>query len=126
MTKELIQKLIDRARIAADNAYCLNTEVAVGACVLLETNQTITGCNVETASLTVGAAQSAIIKALTEGLSGFVAVAFWSEKSMPFPTGNELDFLSDFNPSIDVIVANKMTFSMHKLHELLPFRRIYD
>ena len=124
MTKELIQKLIVRAKDATDNAYCPITEVAIGACLLVDGNQTVTGCNIE--SFRMGAGQVALAKAISDGITGFRAIAFWSEKVMPFPSGAELDCIAEFAPSIDIIVASKDNFSMHKIHELLPIRSIYD
>lgn len=126
MTKELIQKLIGRARSAADNAYCPVTEVAVGACLLTNTNQMVMGCNLEfEAAPQIFAGEAALMKSVSEGMLNFSALALWAENIMPYPNALELERLAEFNPVLDIIVAQGDTFVVHKLHELLPRRRVY-
>ena len=124
MNKELIMKLTERARAASDNSYCPYTSVATGCALLVEDNMIFTGCNVElrTLSGSLSAGQVAIIKAVSEGFTKFRAICFFSAENMPFPSGAERDLLSEFNPMIDVIVANDQTYSLHTLYQLFPFQ----
>ena len=131
MNKELIEKMIDEARRAAGNALCAYSGVPMGAALLVAVDggtMIWTGCNIEPAAmnLTLDAGEVALAKALSEGHSQFVAIAFWSEKVAPIPTGAFLQFAGDFNVGMDIIVATDETYSLHKLHDLLPIRRVHS
>ncbi|MCL2846100.1 MAG: cytidine deaminase [Firmicutes bacterium] len=122
---EMIEKMIREAREAADNAYCPNSGVPEGACLLTEEGITFRGCNVEAGKGSgFGAGEVAIMKAFSEGITNFTAISFFSERVMPFPTGAFLDLACELCPNIDIVVANEETFSVHKLHDLLPIRRL--
>jgi cytidine deaminase len=122
MNKELITKLIDRAKEASGNAYCPYTSVPIG-CALLTEENIYCGCNIESKSLTgsLTAGEVATAKAISEGQTTFVAVCFYSDEVMPFPSGRSCELIADFAPLIRIIVANKETYSLHYLHELFPF-----
>ncbi|MCL2851300.1 MAG: cytidine deaminase [Firmicutes bacterium] len=128
MNKELIQKLVVHAKEFAENAYCPISGVPEGASLLVEGTEggsiILGGCNVETPYHNVSAGELVIEKAISEGISKFVAICFWGEKSLPYPSGNFLQFAAEFNPELSIIVANDDTYSIHKLHELLPIRRL--
>jgi cytidine deaminase len=61
-----LDALATAARAAAANAYAPYSQFFVGAAILLETGETVTGCNVENASfrLTACAEQTAIVAAV--------------------------------------------------------------
>jgi len=124
MNKELINKLIDSARSAADNAYCPYTGSAVGCALLVEDNLIFAGCNIEnrTLSYSADAGKVAVMKAISEGYTKFRAVCFFATDTMPFPSGGIRDLLAEFNPMIDVIVANDDTYSLHSLGQLFPYQ----
>ncbi|MCL2756273.1 MAG: cytidine deaminase [Firmicutes bacterium] len=128
MNKELIQKLIEHARMASDNAFCPTTGVPEGCSLLVEGNVIFGGCNIESSnplcSITAGAV--AISKAISEGLTKMMAICFYSDTVMPYPNGALLDLIAEFNYGIDIIVASQKDYSIHKLHELLPIRRIHS
>ncbi len=73
------QQLVQAARRAAAQAYAPYSDFHVGAAVLLQTGEVVTGCNVENASyrLTCCAEQTAIARAVVEHgpASRVVAVA---------------------------------------------------
>jgi len=123
MNKELIMKLIDRAREASGNAYCPFTNVPVGCALLTEDNVIFCGCNIEskTFSSSASAGEVAVMKAISEGHTRFLAVCFYSESSMPFPNGSTCQIVADFAPMIRVVVASKETYNVHHLYELFPF-----
>ena len=122
MNKELIMKLISAAREASDNAYCPYSNLPVGCALLTEDNIIFTGCNIEYRDSSASAGEGAIIKAITEGHTKFRAVCFFSHEIMPFPSGKVRDILGEFNPMIDIIVANDETYSLHTLLQLFPFQ----
>jgi cytidine deaminase len=66
VTEEQIDELSRRAEAAAHNAYAPYSRFYVGAALLLESGQVVTGCNVENASyrLTSCAEQTAIAAAV--------------------------------------------------------------
>ena len=68
LSAEAITTLRQAAATAARNAYAPYSHFYVGAAVLLETGECITGCNVENASyrLTTCAEQAAIARAVAE------------------------------------------------------------
>jgi cytidine deaminase len=65
--KQQLEDLRQRALIAAQNAYAPYSHFRVGAAILLEDGNIVTGCNVENASyrLTTCAEQNAIAAAVT-------------------------------------------------------------
>ena len=122
MNKELITKLISRAREASDNAYCPYTNVPIG-CALLTEGSIYTGCNIESRFLSnsVSAGQVAVMKAISEGCTDFKAVCFYSNSMMPFPDGNTRQVLSEFNQMISVVVANAETYNLSTLNNMHLF-----
>jgi cytidine deaminase len=123
MNKELIMKLIDRAREAGDNAYCPFTNVPVGCALLTEDNMIFCGCNIEskTFSSSASAGEVAVMKAISEGHTAFSAVCFYGIGFMPFPDGKTRQLLAEFNPLLNIVIANADTYSLSNLNEILPF-----
>ena len=122
MNKELIVKLIERARESAENAYCPYTNVPVGCSLLLDDNMIIGGCNIENAilSCSVDAGEVAVFKAVSEGFTKFRAICFWAQTREPYPNGKVRQLLNEFNPKLNIIVANDETFKMMNLSEIFP------
>ena len=126
MNKELINKLIEHAKKAAENSFCASSGVPEGCSLLVEGSVIFSGCNIEFATLSssLDAGQVAMAKAISEGENNFAFICLYSEKVMPYPSGTLLQLLGEFNPNIGIIVASGDTFTVHSLHELLPIRRI--
>ena len=116
-------KLIERAKTSADNAYCPYTNQPIGCSLLTSDNVIFGGCNIESNDLSCSAAagEVAVLKAISEGYTSFKAICFYAETQMPYPSGKARQLLAEFNPMISVVVANRETYSMHTLAELLPF-----
>lgn len=109
MTREHAPQLLEAARAVADHAHVPYSGFPVGAALLTEDGQVITGCNVENASfgLTVCAERVAIGKAVSEGHRKFVAIAIWAKKAAPCtPCGACRQVLAEFAPKLTVILAN--------------------
>jgi len=124
MNKQLIDKLIEEAKLGAENAYCPMSGTAEGVALLTGDNVILRSSNFEGGLMITGAGELAIMKAFSEGFNNFYAICYWSEKILPIPRGRDLLLLSEFCPQVDIVVANEQTFSVHKLHELLPIRRV--
>ena len=125
MNKELIIKLIERARGAAENAYCPYTDVAVGCGLLVEDNVIFVGCNIENGALSASAeaGEVAVFSAISQGYMKFRAICFWSSKRMPYPSGRVRQILAEFCAKDDVtmIIANDETYSLVSLGAIYPF-----
>ena len=123
MNKELIIKLIERARGGAENAYCPYTNMPIGCSLLVDDNMIFGGCNIENSTLSCSteAGEVACYKAISEGYTGFRAICFWSGEKLPYPSGKVRQLLAEFNPQINIVVANDETYSMFALNDMLPF-----
>ncbi|MBL8900270.1 MAG: cytidine deaminase [Planctomycetes bacterium] len=93
------RELLTLAERAAARAHSPYSRVCVGAALRAPDGRVFTGCNVENASygLTICAERVAATKAISEGVSTFVAAAVWSSTPRPFtPCGACRQFLSEF------------------------------
>ena len=123
MEQVIIDKLVEKAKSAAEKAYCPTSETPIGACVLTQSGMIFTGCNIETTALagSLGAMEVAVCKAVSEGCSAIIAVANYCESGLTFPTGNEREFLREFTERAVIICATKDKIEQFKIQELLPF-----
>jgi cytidine deaminase len=122
-----MDRLIDAARRARDNAVASFSQFKVGAALETADGTIVTGCNVENASygLTICAERVAMFKALSEGHRAFVRVAVVADTADPTPPcGACRQILWEFGGDLEVVLANltehKGTFQMRDLLPL-PF-----
>lgn len=96
-TPELLKQLIQKSFEAKEMAYSPYSKFRVGAAILTESGEYITGCNVENASygLCICAERTAICKAVSEGHHKFKAIAVSSDLEDKFisPCGSCRQFL---------------------------------
>ena len=116
--------LISLATDARTRAFAPYSKFMVGAALEAESGEVSTGCNVEGASygLTICAERVALVKAISEGLSGFrrIAIVADTAKLTP-PCGACRQMLWEHAPEAEVILANLAGDSMHfTMRELLP------
>lgn len=118
-------KLIEKAIEAKNFSYSPYSKFRVGAALLTDNNEIITGCNVENASygLTICAERTAIFKAYSEGKRRFKAIAISSDdKNFCPPCGACRQIIWELCGDIDVILIdgnrNTKTF---KASDFLPF-----
>ena len=85
------QTLLQKAAEARENAYAPYSHFTVGACLLAQNGRLYTGCNVENASsgACVCAERTAVVKAISEGVHAFGAIAIVGGES-----GEQGDFCS--------------------------------
>ncbi len=101
MTTPAQAALVEIARRAAGQAYCPHSRFPVGAALLAADGRIFTGCNVENASygLTVCAERVALLKAISEGVRHFRALALVAGLGQPAtPCGACLQVLAEFGP----------------------------
>lgn len=124
MTELEIQKLMDCAIKARENAYSPYSHFAVGAALLCEDGTLYEGCNIENASygLTNCAERTAIFKAVSEGHIKFKALAVVADTEGPCaPCGACRQVMAEFKIPL-IIMGNLMgNIKMVTIEELLPF-----
>ena len=124
MTELEIQKLMDCAIKARENAYSPYSHFAVGAALLCEDGTLFEGCNIENASygLTNCAERTAIFKAVSEGHVTFKALAVVADTEGPCaPCGACRQVMAEFKIPL-IIMGNLMgNIKIVTIEELLPF-----
>ncbi len=121
--------LISAAINARKNSYSPYSHYAVGAAVLTDRDEIVTGCNVENASygLCNCGERTAIFKAVSEGARKIRAIAIAAAGGAPYPCGACRQVMSEFaeSPDMPVIVVTITDEGEKKeeftLKELLPY-----
>ncbi|HMO03205.1 MAG TPA: cytidine deaminase [Kiritimatiellia bacterium] len=96
---DIAHKLVAAAVEVSRRAYAPYSNFHVGAALLADNGEIITGCNVENASygLTICAERNAIFAAVARGISSFKAVAIVADgDAIAFPCGACRQVLSEF------------------------------
>lgn len=124
------EELIRAALSARENAYVPYSNYAVGAALLTEGGEIVTGCNVENASFgaTNCAERTAFFKAVSQGERRFSAIAIaGGEKGKEpvdyaYPCGVCRQVMREFAAKdFQVIVARSTAdYQEYRLDELLP------
>lgn len=111
--------LYRKAVESAEKSYSPYSHFRVGSALLTSDGKIFTGCNVENSSysLTVCAERTAIFKAVSEGISGFEAIAIHGTENPCIPCGACLQVMSEFcNPDFKIVLSD----GVHTLGEFLP------
>lgn len=100
-------QLQQAARSVRRLAWAPYSKFQVGAALLTESGEIISGCNVENASLglTICAERTAVCQAIAQGFREFSAICV-SLSGNPVPCGACRQFLLEFNPQILVLLDN--------------------
>ena len=118
-------ELIAAAETAAQKAHVPYSNFPVGAALLTRDGQIISGCNVENASYPAGicAERTAIVKAVSEGHTDFLAIAVTGQTDEPItPCGICRQTIREFAPDLLIICSNKKGSTRDfTLPDLLPF-----
>ncbi len=121
---DMVERLMDAAIRAADNAYVPYSNFPVGAAVLTEEGTIVTGCNVENASYPVTncAERVAIGTAVANGARTITAVAVYAPRVVTVtPCGACRQAINEFKPVDDELW---MIFSSAGGPQLVPFSDI--
>lgn len=117
-------ELLARARGALGHAWSPYSGVRVGAALLAADGRVYTGCNVENASfgLTLCAERTALVKAVSEGVRTFQAIAVVTDRPVGWqPCGACRQALSEFARDLRVLVRGTSdAVRRTSLAELLP------
>jgi cytidine deaminase len=116
--------LMAEAVKARKRAYAPYSRFAVGAALLAKDGSVHLGCNVENASygLTICAERNAVWKAVSEGVTGFTAIAVTARDGLGAPPcGSCRQVLHEFAPNAQVYWRDaRGRILKRKLTELLP------
>jgi len=115
-------ELVALAAEARSNAHAPYSHYKVGAALLTSSGMVYTGCNVENAAygLTICAEQVAVVKAVSDGESDFVAVAVVTDNG-GMPCGACRQVLNEFGPDMRILVADaSREYRVYGLRDLLP------
>lgn len=120
------EALVRAAAQARENAIAPYSNFKVGAALLTQKGEIITGANVESASygLTCCAERVALFKALTAGEKNFVAMAIVARvKEGPTPCGACRQLLAEYAPDAQLFIADSDSpdsIRIFSVKELLP------
>jgi cytidine deaminase len=119
------QMLLERARAARLHAYVPYSRFTVGAALLTETGEVITGCNVENVSYGLAncAERTAVFKAVSEGIRSFraIAVVGLQDDQPCTPCGACRQVMYEFAPDLLVITPGAAGEpQVMRLRDLLP------
>ena len=124
VTKEQTKSLVSAARKARPRALARYSRFKVGAALQTNSRKVYSGCNIENASygLSVCAERVALLKALSEGVTKFRAVAVVTGSDVPTPPcGACRQLLWEYCGDIVVHLANlRGKVESYRLKELLP------
>lgn len=123
MSKINEQELISAAKKARTFSQAKYSKFRVGAALITEDDEIVTGCNIESSSysLTICAERVALAKALSEGKLKFKAIAITAlDNAYCPPCGACRQLLFDYAPDIDVLLTDGKKIEKIKLKELLP------
>jgi len=119
-------KLVEAAAAARANSVSPYSKFQVGAALLTQSGEIVSGANVESASygLTCCAERVALFKALTEGLNSFAAIAVVAPaRGGPMPCGACRQLLAEYAPEARVFVADSRDLKRIRqftVRQLLP------
>ncbi len=123
-----MKDLIEQARKSRENAHAPFSNFKVGAALLTESGEIITGCNIENASygLTMCAERVAIFKAISEGEKNFKHLAIVADtENLTPPCGACRQIIWEFCGNVEIVLANLQGKTENfQMSELLP--RAFD
>jgi cytidine deaminase len=117
------RELVDRARLAAERAYCRYSGYAVGAAMVGESGRIYAGCNVENASYgaTMCAERSAIFSLVSAGERQITKICVYAPgEPLAMPCGMCRQVIAEFCLDAPVLVAGPMGALRRSFAELLP------
>ena len=116
------KELFRMAVKASENAYAPFSNFHVGAALLTKDGQVYTGCNIENSSYgaTICAERTAMVKAVSEGVREFEAIAIAGNGGTSWPCGICRQFMFEFSEDMRVISGeNEDELKSYRLNELL-------
>ena len=119
-----MKDLIEKATKARENAHAPFSDFKVGAALLTESGDIISGCNIENASygLTMCAERVAIFKAISEGAHDFAKICVVADtENLTPPCGACRQIIWEFCGDVEIVLANLQNATeTFQMSELLP------
>ena len=120
-----VQKLINACVKAKEYSYSPYSKFRVGAALLTDTDEVVTGCNVENVSygLAICAERTALVKAVSEGHKKFKAIAVTTDVATTFtyPCGACRQFMAEFGDFDVYLVSVDGRVKKSTVNDILPF-----
>ena len=120
MDKELYRMAVKMT----ERSYAPFSKFRVGAALLAEDGRIFTGCNVENSSFggTICAERTAFVKAVSEGVTEFKAIAIASSGGEAWPCGICRQFMREFcHDDFRIITGNdEDSLRVYTMKEILP------
>ena len=120
-----LEPLKAAARLASEKAYCPYSQFRVGAAVLTDSGQIVSGCNVENASygLTICAERNAVFQMVAQGHTTIQAVVLYTPTRLPAsPCGACRQVINEFGPDARFVsFCDGPEMISSTVSELLPF-----
>lgn len=118
------KELTEAAKAASNSAYVPYSKFPVGAAVLTDTGEIVSGCNVENASygLTMCAERNAVFQAVSKGHRKIKALVVYTPTDITTtPCGACRQVMQEFGADAEVLSVCNGSDSMHStMSELLP------
>ena len=118
------QELVELAFTMLDRSYVPYSHFPVGAALECADGTVFTGCNVENSSFgaTICAERTAFVKAVSEGVREFEAIAIVSSEGTAWPCGICRQFMQEFcDADFKIVSGDDMEhLSVYTLEEILP------
>lgn len=121
---EKYKELYDTAKEMTARSYAPFSKFKVGAALLTGDGRVFTGVNVENSSLggTICAERTAFVKAISEGVMDFKAIAVVSDHGAAWPCGICRQFMKEFcDDDFDIITGDDAdSLEIMTMAEILP------
>ena len=118
------RELYEKAQDMVNKAYAPFSKFKVGAALLSQDGRVFTGVNVENSSLggTICAERTAFVKAISEGVREFQAIAVVSGEGAGWPCGICRQFMKEFcDDEFKIITGdNSDSLDIMTMNEILP------
>lgn len=120
----MYKELYEKAKEVLPRAYAPFSKFKVGAALLSKDGEVFTGVNVENSSFggTICAERTAFVKAVSEGVYEFEAIAVVSSDGQAWPCGICRQFMKEFcDDDFKIITGdNADELSVYTMAEILP------
>ena len=126
MNYDIMDTMVRVAMEAIRNAYTLNHNLAVGACVLTSDGTLYSGCTVDHSipDLAMTAEAVAMAKAISDGKREFDAIALIADiDGYYIPDETSCQFLGEFNVPEIVLADFEGNIEIAKIDEVMPYRQ---
>ena len=126
MNYDIMDTMVRMAMEAIRNAYTLNNNIAVGACVLSSDGTLYSGCTVDHSipELALTAEAVAMAKAISDGKREFDGIALIADiDGYYIPDESSRQFLAEFDVQEVVLADFEGNIEVVKIDEIMPYKQ---